>query len=680
MHIDLWSAVERLSKESTDTAIEVEFAVNITSKKKCFLGIGANDSAIVYNNDVPVFGVAGSRENVYTHHIVALDMSIGTNLIRVVLQKDRPWKTIPEDHLTDEWAANLQLFGSEYRAKVCYRQRVAHPFDTGIVETVGDLRIDNQCSIEREVKVFDMSGTCIANGVSLPDTSIAWDRISHDIEFPVVGYAILDGEIGEPVLLYGSRGIEAALEKLKGRASELRGPWWYRFRYFLSPEISANRDMPWSNWNRRFAIIACKLFQTDKVDTLAKRCPALAVEYGFYSSFLDDTTQYYTYYRSPAVTGPRILVIMVPTAPGRMRPYLELGGEFKNIERTAGLAEANGMDVLWPGGVSPDYGGRVARLEVREALNDYLRKFPVTGADRIYVVGACSAAVTTLGLISDGLKVDGAVLWTPVVRRQRARWARDLPVFPGETLRAEQTDSIFEVLRGCPLLMYWDCDAVGHGDRESSCAFVEQAKAAGCSVDSVWLTPAPSQLLRGPYEAISIQEWMQWMKEFGPSEKQHSPATLHSVWNDAQPKTVKDALLKGFTLSQSAARGLYARTWKTTLTTYRGSAPTFKIGEVEGKTLVDESKLDNQELLRAFVADRKLVTLLPDTGQLQDVTDQLLWGFRLDTRGLGAKVDILSTLGGNQSPPSVDLLVDGSCRAALWRHVKGRWVLVQVWM
>lgn len=677
-YFDLWSVVEGLSEDRSDTAIGVEFRIRSGSRKVCFLGIGANEAVVVLNDGVPVFGVNGWRENIYTHHIVPLTLKPGTNRVEIVFQKEKLWESVPADHLTNEWAANLQLFGTEELARTSHRQRVAHPFDTPVVESLEDLRIDRYWETNRHVEVFDMDGNSVAVGGTRPNTSIEWQRISPDIQFPFIGIAMVKDDIGEPIVVYGPAGIESALRNLETRARGASGAWAFRLNHLIKQEFADDRDAPWTSWGRKLAITASKLFMMDGAKQLLRRCPSMAVEFGTYESSLDGTNQHYRYYRKPAVSGPRTLAVIVPTAPEIMRPYLELVADLQNTERTAGLADANGLDVLWPGGVSPDYGGRVARHEVREALRDYLRHFPPSAFDRVYLIGSCSAALATLGLISDGLAVDGAVLWSPVVHRYREAWARERPVYSREVPSVEQTDLDFEALKGCPMLLYWDCDAEGHGDKLGSVAFVERAKGIGCSIEAVWVTPAETKFLWGPREAVSIQAWMAWIKRAGPSPR-HNPAALLSISADDTPVTVKNALLRGITLSPAAAAGSYGPVWTKALSVYRGATPVLHVGDENGRTIVDELHLSGEELIERLNGDHGLVPSLSSLGPLSELSGQPLWGFRLVANGPQSKVEILSTLDPNEKAPTIDLLVDGTCRAALWRRVRGLWRLVHVW-
>ena len=159
-----------------------------------------------------------------------------------------------------------------------------------------------------------------------------------------------------------------------------------------------------------------------------------------------------------------------------------------------------------------------------------------------------------------------------------------------------------------------------------------------------------------------------------------SPAALRDIRRTSAPATVKEALLSGFTLSPQAAKGQYAKYWHKTLSAYRGADPIWNLDPRGDKMIIDELHVDSKVVVDCLFSDTNAIAVLPDPRRQLNLPNQTLWGFRLKVNGSKSSVEIVSNLDPNQLPPPIDLLVNGACRAALWRRIGDRWSLVQVWL
>lgn len=675
-YYNIWSLIEQLDKSNfQNTAIQLEFILHSEKDSTAYLAIGANDSVLIMNNGILTFGLFGYRENRHAHHTIPLQLSQGNNKITIHFQKNKEWTDIPNEHLTDEWSATLEIFGSEDIARSRQKQRNPHPFDTAVVSDLNSLKAEGYYGVSREIELFDMHGNKVAFGVTRTDTSIAWESIQENIEYPLLGIATVNKELGEPVFISGSDDISGALNDFKNKTLPQSGGWGYRLEHLLKERFSDIRDV-W--WGRKLAITACKILSNERLNAQIEKCPSLLIRLGELNSKLDGTTQYYRYFRNENISGPRTLVVMIPTWPGILIPYLELLADQQFPERAIGLAQLHGMDLLLAGGLNADMGGQLALFELNENIQDYIKKFGIGPNDKIYLVGPCSAALTALAALNYNMNIDGAVLWTPVVHRRRYSYNMSTSRLPIDVLNPEQTDSKIESLKPYQVYVYWDSNASGHGDYTGTHSLVERAKIQDCNIDTKWLSNAGNKTLWGPREAISINEWMEWILQ-SPTSQRHAPKKLIN-WSlgSEKPQSVKEALLAGFSVSSEFQDSEYSNIWKALIKQYRGATAKFPDRNNEAPTIISHREVSIRDHHSILVADEEIIKR-PNWKRsiTKNPSNQgsPLWGFRLIEKGEKTVVEVLSSLPPEISPPQIDLLTDGCCRSAFWGWNNEEWRL-----
>lgn len=670
-YYDLWSIIESSNNAIPDKpAVQLSFSITSETPKEVYLAIGSNHCTIIKNNDKIIFALFGYRENRHAHHTIPLRLKKGTNNITIHYQRFADWSSIPENHLKDEWSTTLQIIEDEDLARIRQRQSNPHPFDSPIVTDFNSLKAEGYYGTIRDIEVFDMQGRRRALGKTRKDASIEWQHIDEDINYPLLAISVVDNTLGEPLIICGTKDINKAIKEFSQlHISKSSEAWEYRLNHLLKDRFESIRDV-W--WARKLTLTACKVISDQSQIPQIDKCTCMLIRFGQFESKLDNTTQYYRYFRNQDVQGPRTLIVMIPTWSGFLDPYLELLADQQFPERIVGLAQKHGVDVLLAGGLNPDIGGQLGLYELNENIQDYLEKYGIDQSDRVFLVGPCSAALTALAAMNSGINVDGVVLWTPVVHRGTYSFDTNISRLPQIVLESEQTDSKIGNLKNYHTLVYWDNDSPGHGDYNGTKSLIENAESIVCPIETIWLPSPDKSPLWGPRETLSIDEWMSRLVDT-PTGPNHAPQKLMgwSVTN-TKHKTVKQSLLAGFSVTNNFANSAYCSTWKSIIKKYRGSIPTFTSSEERKDTLVDYNTAPSGAIRSSLSENVKLTRFL---GMGRDRENNAIWGFQLKEEGDHQIVEVLTSLPPESSPPNIDLLLDGCCRAAFWSLDNGRWRL-----
>lgn len=687
-YYNLWSIVERLQRDPEPVVPIFEFQLVVGEGQDPYLGIGCADSVVVYVNGQAVFAVCGARESRYTHHVFRLPVKLGENQIKIAFEKDKEWTVPPAEHWDDEWSANVQIFGGSNYARKMHAQRVAHPLTSPVVRGLEDFTVESSWGDAFPVELYDIDQHLRARGKSTDDGRVAWEAgANSDIDYPFAGILSVIGVGAEPIVVCGQETISSGLAILGDRINGESGPWAYRAKHLLKPEYETNRDV-W--WARKFAMSVVKASShqesEEKANILAS-CPAMRFEFGSYLSKIDGTKQYYRYYRSLKHLENRRTLIIVPTVPTPVRPFLEsyTMADLNSAEAMAATADAEGVDLIWVGGACVDYGGNLARADVFETWEDYRSRFSTSISDSVFLLGTCSSGVSALGVIANGMSVDGVVLWSPTIHRRTYRWkpgTKVLPELPDGVLKAEQTDVDLSRYLGPRILIYYDNDAEGHGNRMETRKFIDKLTALGGKVDSVWVEPAEKLLLWGVRERISIEEWMHWVATAPRTRSKDEVSTNHPTKSSSRPSTLKDALLNGMRADDSFRRSQYAIQWLAAMRSYRGQSS--ELGSVNDESAkLSYRHASAKEIIATYSNMRELTSLLPEANiptMGSGVNDEQVWGARL-LPGQGAPViEITTNISESDLSPPVDLLVDGCCAALLYVRNKNAWSIRQVYL
>jgi hypothetical protein len=260
--------------------------------------------------------------------------------------------------------------------------------------------------------------------------------------------------------------------------------------------------------------------------------------------------------------------------------------------------------------------------------------------------------------------------------------AADGGPFPDSVLFQEQTNIGLDRYAKTPVFLYYDSDVEGHGSRPDSLALLNGIRKAGGSIESDWLNPPDQHTQWGVREVSSIEKWMAWISAQSANRSTLQKARPNINANAGEVTTVKEAILGGFSIESSAKNSAFIKQWASLLSSYRGEEP--HASSSANCTKIVERGIDDQ--LMAEILSGKLSAGAPQlplkTLREADIDrSTTLWGFRmLDSPAQGKIVEILTNAPEELSPPKIDLLVEGCCRAAVWKRSEHRWVLFQVWL
>lgn len=688
-YFDLWTVIDALQKDPQEVAVRVSFTVETEKDTTAYMGLGGNDGAAVFINGNPCFAVLGGRDQRLTQNLITLPLKRGKNEVVILSQRAEAWTSVPQFHLAKEWSLCLQIFENHEIAWDTYKNRIWHPFDTPIISNVNQLRPDSYWENGTRVEIRDMSGAMVALGEIENQATIRWKNANDAAQTEGIAIACIGNKISEPVIITGRHSLEEvfASQNYQGKLAE-ENPWYIRACHLLDFQFKDSRDI-W--WARKFAVTLAQLkLEEEGKDRkeLLENCQCLRLLFGHYRSSIDKTTQYFRYVRSlKNRSEARVVAIMPPTVPSPVRPFLESYtiADINSSENIASVADSLGIDLIWTGGVSVDYGGELSRRDLYEGYEAYRRLFPPSDLDQTFLVGICSSGVTALGNDPHSLKADGVVLWSPQVRRQYYRWTPGLEpsggMLPDSVLELEQTNNNLERFRDLPIFVYYDNDAEGHGDRAATGKLIENVQKMGGHISSDWLNPPDPNLPWGVRSILSEEVWLEWIAKQARSAKKAEFYAKDTI--AIPPRTVKEALLRGFSVRSDASSSYFMTQWIKIVSRYRGG---------NNIPLSEDSSYTTQILLKTIDIRLKENFLkgkeMPGYPQIKDTisegnTDRkvgILWGFRMVLDKVEPpRIELLSETD-QEMPNEIDLFIDGCCQAALWEKTPTGWKLYQVWL
>ncbi len=119
--------------------------------------------------------------------------------------------------------------------------------------------------------------------------------------------------------------------------------------------------------------------------------------------------------------------------------------------------------------------------------------------------------------------------------------------------------------------------------------------------------------------------------------------------------------------------------WRQIWANFRGEPWAFKsLGKANATTIFARvlKSADSEAFRNEFFmpGERQLKTTI-----VIDPDKDELWGFRLCLDTTPISVEVFCSESAISLPP-VELMVDGCCRGAIWKCIKGRWELAELWL
>lgn len=678
---DCWALLDALQAPPQSCLIAA-FRVRSAVSRTVYLGLGCDDEAVVFQDGLPVFATMGRRRDyIRTQNLVPITLNPGGAEISILLRKFGGWAAIPTKHNSQEWIGGFELYGSAESAWAGFRSHNFSFTDTSIVSTLEDVRVNADPPASRALRLLDIRGREVAVGEINDSGSVSWQ--AHAVALPSLGFLSLRGEGSEGILITGNRSLEAAMAMLPAQGSDASDAWRLRRDYLLLQPKGA-RELWWTRKMVLALLMTCGDPKSPEVVQRFADYPAAQLQFHDYVSRVDGSRQYFRIARlKPNEDADWPLLVMLPTVTSPVRPFLdsqEIADE-RGAENVAALAAENRLMVLWPGNTEVDYGGDLALTEIEEAV-DATKALLGREKIRIFLSGVCSSGVTAIRY-AETHAIQGLILQSPVIRRSRWRWISGLrlddPHYPAEVLAAEQTDLSFERLRGVPLYLVYNSGMPGHGDRMGSLFLCDRMRRLGSEVEAHWPLP-DAEWVWGERERALLAPAVAWAGR-------HRDTIIPAGSAAAKPnRSVKGALLKGFQVvrPEDETLQLWLDWWESFRAEYRGQGqedfawrPPHSPKTVLRFKLLDSDEMDEIRAGR-FIDGNASPEFESLRGSLQP-QDQL-WGFRLLPDQDPETVEVFRSSSVEDSPPKIDLILDGCCRGALWRRTDGGWSLIGCWL
>jgi hypothetical protein len=688
---DLWQIASDLDAPK-DSAIALTFEIVSEKSRQIYLGLGASHQYVVLSHDKPVRAVVGVRTLLFNQDLCKIDVEPGKNEITVIFQRLSTWTTIPNDHFQPEWSAEIELFGSAEIAWANHIRNIFHTLDTAIMPDIDKLRLEAAAEGFTDVTLCGLDGTERCRGTAQPDGTIKWQDASRLGKEPFFGFLTLGNAIGEPVMILGDHDVETVVQSFvptQGVQNPENDAWRFRLNHLLKPEFKTERNRTWTRKVVQSLAMVALSNDNRMLESWQKKCPSLRIELHAYKSSIDGTTQYYHLFRCSGRKDRVPLVVSLPPVPETIRPYLQSAtiANMPGFEATAIQAEQMNIDVLWPGIVDIDYGGKLCQTEVAECIAAASRIRGQQRAGGLYLSGICSSGVSAINCSNNGYKVDGVVLHTPVISRNVTKCLADTSfdtLFPPDVLKSEETDNDITHFKKVPVILIYDTEMFGHGDRERSHEFESKLKSLGADIESYWPTPWVS-MPWGERDNTIMKKWLGWINNKASTNAiNHQPD--HASKTIKPLASVKEALLQGFQIepTNDAFFSQWQAGWELALATYRGAGRSLLTGN-DVRTSVTFRVLSNAETSYDRIKEMMPGNPVLEKHELSEVEverSSILFGFRLVASPAwnASGVELIRSDFSNITPPSMDLLLDGCCRGALWKYDRNTWVLVDVWL
>jgi len=679
--VDLWECAKNL-RAPTNSRFSVTYEIVVPSTQKVYMDLGCNDEASVWVDGRVCFATIGRCDFMRCQHIIPLSLPAGTRKIVIVCKEASPWREIPDDHIQGEWLLEADFFTSSDDAWNAYRSRNLHIVDCPIVPSIEALRVENTIpGGESRAVLMDESGNSAISGKVRADGTIEWPQ--HQEMSSSLGFLrISDGAI-EPILIAQQDRIDELCSKIIGR-TELTDeaiPWITRLKVLRSAVTPEMRD---SWWARK---VVLSLYQSivSRNSLLGQRiCKGFRparLQMASFRSKVDGTVQYYmTWLRGPS-NGPLLTIVILPSVPDSVRPFLESPqvANLREMEDDIDMADTNSESILWPGIVDVDYGGGLCRTEIEECLDSL--KLKIGGEPKAVLVGTCSSGIAAIGY-AESHKISGLVLLHPMIARMQYAYWGNLPIdniaFPSSVLDDEQTDDRLAFLAQTPTMLIFNSRPGGHGDRSASKYFCKVLKAAGGDIVEQW-PQAKFDFTWGERlrcEVHSAYAWANLGIQGDDGKELESQGSRQE-----QPSNVKMALLKGFQIDaiEDPRLDAWVGQWQNEYVRYRGAKCEIA-GNGEARATSVTGKLLSIDDLTAIKEGRFIDGKVINGGKGAIACDAEICGFRLVQDTHHARVEVFGSKAVAHALPRIDFLIQGCCKGAIWCFCDGKWALWRMYL
>lgn len=673
-YFDLWAAFDQTT--ARNGAAGLAFVVKVAESRKSYIAIGCDDGYRLRLNGRSISTRIGRRDLNPDEDLVELSLTAGNNQVEISFFKGAAWRQVPNDHFGDQWGAALKLYPDAETARRGIRSIAHHFLETPIVTDFGALALGIPGSLAPNLVIRDVNLKVVwqapVDDQGILILSKAEGRIPP---LPFLGFACVDSLMMEPIICVAS--FDQLTPELAGQLGPLSNNQACRFRlrHLLRPEFTSSRDRWWARKLTMSAAMAL-IGQDDdgKLPEKFDAWPTANEPFVAYSSHIDGRMQFYRYSRSRVQTTPRRLAIFFPGAPMPVRPYLESHSvsDIKEAETLAALANAEGIDLLWPGNVDVDYGGEITLAWVKEAVADCLKKRYGEEPVLVFPVGTCAAGVGALKFAANVQNIGGVVLWSPVPFRATYRWPAAEPAqveaMPVEAWRTSRPADL-TLLKDIPMFLRFDIDVPGHGDRLETREFVRDLRSAGGSIEERWLSDPDPVMEWGMRGTEAQREWMLWMRRQNPL----NPA--RAVPHEGT-ESVQELLLKGFQVKTdgSSLADAWADKWHAMLSTYRGDFPSASAFDPKVLVTITQVGVASLPVLIRTALGQTLLSPATTAAAISSCEGWMMIGMS----GNSIAVHLSDNLAANDSPP-IDILKEGCARGVLWIKRGQRWLVVQVW-
>lgn len=673
---DVWAAVSALNA-LPGSGVRYEFAVAADRESDAFFAIGCDDCAELTGAGRILLRTEGRREFMRAENLVEVHLRPGINRFTITSYKVQAWSQVPVFHDGDEWRISIDVFATASGAWKFCRSINWHFLDTAVADTPEDVRMDSFLFPGDDVQLLNLSGARVGSGKIDQTGRIKWQ--TETVVYPFLGFVSYRG-FKDAILLCGEYAAREALARcIETRPSFPVSPWILRGRVlFDSLNTGVNPDC-W--WTRKVTLdlIMGQLGEAKVPASVLGGYTASRLKFGTFVSHLDSTHQYYRICdgATPGQVGVVTLVIL-PAVGSKVRPYLKSAAvaDLKGAEIEGSVALAEKVRIVWPGLVDADCGGNFARTELDEQLGAIARAVQ-DPHPRWYLVGTCSSGVTALGY-AESRNVNGIILRTPAIQRPLQHWFRGLDyddvALPSPCIAAEGDDNV-AALRGTRIYIIFDHDVPGHGDPTRTRELCSRLTELGVQLEQHWPVPEKG-MIWGERERQELLPIVYWAKaDRGPALFGAKPEPVHAL-------NVKDALLEGFSIdsaSQLEPLESWLRSWRQRWATFRGEE--WKANDFGTAPTTIATEIGNQsQLLQCLYASYcGGDPLIARPAALSDKTP--LWGYRIEHPADGKNIiKIFGTSNIGSTLPKMDLIMDGSCKAAVWAMRGGIWRLEQVWL
>lgn len=680
---DLWIAAEAL-KLPPESDVILAFSVESPRDQDIVVGLGCDDTAILFLDGSGSFGTLGVRELVCNENLIPLRLHAGMNELSLLCQKVPGWRTIPFQHGRPEWGVSINIFRSNVAAWRAFRHHNFHVLDTPIVRGFEDIRVSSFTRSGELAQLYDLRGNMLTSGTVMSDGTVSWSGSCPSL--PFVGMFSTERQSAEPLIVALESDLYLVQQNVTERAAR-RGAcvefWSNRVKHLLKPEFAANRDRWWA----RKLTLSVLMALTDQVENLPDEirsgCLPTQIRIGSYTSDTDGTAQYFRFakpFRTEKMTG---IVFVIPAVGTNVRPFSE-GAVMANLRESEDLTDVAsqfGIAVVWPGLVDADYGGDFTISQLNECIQAVLHSF--NDADSpVGLWGSCSSGVAAIGY-AERHSVDGVVLETPMIRRGVTRWFPGVDLdyleYPDEALCGEQTTDRIDSLRETPILLIYNRYIRGHGDMEASKWLCAQLGSPKGALQQRWPMPS-NDVFWGESERMQMGPILEWFSEAFQSRR-IGRVSLQNHGGTEKPCTVKAALLRGFAVSLPQDQRLehWFSSWRSVWRQIRGS-PWKRTSERPGcGTVVTGAVISPAELSSMLSDPAASVVESGLQTESEDPFRDEYWGFRILGGSAPTIVQVFRSPAAVADLPKIELLTDGCCTAAIWKRKHGIWSLSRFW-